>query len=492
VLITGLGLLATMSTTTRALTTSMYMVALGAGMGLLMQSTQLVAQNSVAQRDVGAASGAVTLFRTLGGSLGVSLLGTLFAQRVQSTFATSGPTAGPAGGAPAGVGGGYVTPGMLNALPAPLREAYQAAITSGVQQVFLWAALIAVLALIAAWVIREVPLRGTEPAESAIIPPDTETAISGTVRRHNGSPLVGTPLTLIDTAGREIAVSRTGSDGSYRLPVPIPGTYLLVAAASGFAPAASRITVGSNPVSSGPVSSHPVSNDSMSSSPVRHDIVLLDLESAAVGLAQRVPVPGPRWRKPGLVVTALAAPILVAAVALWPTSTNGSTTNSAAAPTQGSAVPQSQVPAVPRHEDNPATAGNEQSALLRSTAPSPHTAAVQHRPPATRPSAGNNSAIGGQALVLREATSRWQPAADYPVTARTPSQGLDAPPAQQQTGHTPSVNPTPAPRCPNPAASPAPTAGESSSAPAPQAHGAYQGRGRGEPPCGWHARPANW
>jgi EmrB/QacA subfamily drug resistance transporter len=170
----GLGLLATMHTTTSPLTTSIYMIALGAGMGLLMQTTQLVAQNSVAQRDIGAASGAVTLFRTLGGSLGVSLLGTLFAQRVQSTVAGSGAPAGQ-------VGGGHITPGMLAQLPAPLRNAYQAAITSGVQQVFLWAALIAVLGLIAAVAIREVPLRGSEPpvvSDDAIITPDAEMMIA--------------------------------------------------------------------------------------------------------------------------------------------------------------------------------------------------------------------------------------------------------------------------------------------------------------------------
>jgi hypothetical protein len=116
-----------------------------------MQTTMLVVQNSVAQRDVGVASGAATLFRTIGGSIGVSLLGTLFAQQVQSALPDR------AGGAPAGA----LTPGTLEALPAPLREAYQAAITSGIHQVFLGGAAIAVVALIAAWAIREVPLRGS-------------------------------------------------------------------------------------------------------------------------------------------------------------------------------------------------------------------------------------------------------------------------------------------------------------------------------------------
>ncbi len=148
----GLGLLATMGVTTGQFTTSVYMVVLGVGMGLLMQTTMLVVQNSVAQRDVGVASGAATLFRTIGGSIGVSLLGTLFAQQLQSAVPDQ------AGGA---AGGGHLTPAMLEALPAPLREAYQSAITSGIHQVFLCGAAIAVIALIAAWAIREVPLRGS-------------------------------------------------------------------------------------------------------------------------------------------------------------------------------------------------------------------------------------------------------------------------------------------------------------------------------------------
>ncbi|MGH3548833.1 MAG: MDR family MFS transporter, partial [Pseudonocardiaceae bacterium] len=163
----GLALLATMSVTTGQLTTSGYMVVLGVGMGLLMQTTMLVVQNSVAQRDVGVASGAATLFRTIGGSIGVSLLGTLFAQQVQSALPAR------AGAAPSGR---QFTPSMLAALPASLREAYQSAITSGIHQVFLWGAGIAVVALIAAWVIREVPLRGS----SSCNPHSVERLAAGT------------------------------------------------------------------------------------------------------------------------------------------------------------------------------------------------------------------------------------------------------------------------------------------------------------------------
>jgi hypothetical protein len=235
-----------------------------------MQTTQLVAQNSVDQRDVGAASGAVTLFRTLGGSLGVSLLGTLFTQQMQSTLADRGAPAQQADG-------GHLTPSMLGQLPVPLRDAYQTAITSGIQQVFLWGALIAALGLIAAWVIREVPLRDTETPAT---PDATATApgISGRVCRPDASPVVGTPVTVIDTAGREIAVGHTSADGSYRLQVPAPGAYLivtsaLVTSAAGHHPAASLITVTDHPV--------------------EHDIILPHRDSTDSWHPRETPVPRP-------------------------------------------------------------------------------------------------------------------------------------------------------------------------------------------------------
>jgi hypothetical protein len=163
---TGLGLFATMGTETTQFVTSLYMVVLGIGMGLLMQTTMLVVQNSVAMRDVGAASGAATLFRTVGGSLGVSLLGTLFTNRLTSELA------GSVGASGAGqlTGGGQLTPAMLGQLPEALRTAYQSAVTAGVGVVFLWAAIIALLAVVGALLIREVPLRGS--AAPAPVRPD--------------------------------------------------------------------------------------------------------------------------------------------------------------------------------------------------------------------------------------------------------------------------------------------------------------------------------
>ncbi|MGL1442078.1 MFS transporter, partial [Vibrio parahaemolyticus] len=70
-------LLATMTADTTALVTSAFMVFIGIGSGLTQQMTTTIAQNSVEPRDIGAASGVVTLLRTLGGSIGVAVFGTI-------------------------------------------------------------------------------------------------------------------------------------------------------------------------------------------------------------------------------------------------------------------------------------------------------------------------------------------------------------------------------------------------------------------------------
>ena len=53
---------------------------------------------------------------------------------------------------------------MLSGLPVQVQEAFRAAVTSGVSTAFLWAAGVALIAIVAAFVIREVTLRGSAPA----------------------------------------------------------------------------------------------------------------------------------------------------------------------------------------------------------------------------------------------------------------------------------------------------------------------------------------
>ncbi|WP_327350691.1 MDR family MFS transporter [Streptomyces sp. NBC_01304] len=157
----GMGLLSTMDVTTSRFTTSAYMVLVGIGTGFTIQMANTIAQNAVELRDMGAASAATSLFRSLGGSLGVAVFGSLFTRAIQ----------GHEGSAPA-EGGGAATPGMSQSA----KDAYLQAASHGTQQIFLVGALCAAAAFVAALYIKEVPLRGkpgsaprpkAEPAKQA-------------------------------------------------------------------------------------------------------------------------------------------------------------------------------------------------------------------------------------------------------------------------------------------------------------------------------------
>src|SRR5262249_58576010 len=65
-------LLTMLNVNTSLVTSGLFFVVLGVGMGFLMQITTLVAQNSVAMSDIGVASSSRTFFQQIGGSIGVS------------------------------------------------------------------------------------------------------------------------------------------------------------------------------------------------------------------------------------------------------------------------------------------------------------------------------------------------------------------------------------------------------------------------------------
>ena len=80
--ILALALMGTIRYDTNFALVSVYMFLLGLGLGMVMQNVVLAVQNSVAAKDIGAASAGVTFFRSLGGTIGVSALGAVLSQRV--------------------------------------------------------------------------------------------------------------------------------------------------------------------------------------------------------------------------------------------------------------------------------------------------------------------------------------------------------------------------------------------------------------------------
>ncbi len=148
-MVVGLLLLAQMDTGTSRLTSGLFMAVLGAGMGFLMQIVMLVAQNSVEMKDMGVASSSITLFRTLGSSFGVAVMGAVFHHRVEASTS-----------AHPGAGTSLPDAAGLPQLGGAAQEAYRYAVSSGTHGAFLLGSAAAAIGLVAALCIKEVPLRG--------------------------------------------------------------------------------------------------------------------------------------------------------------------------------------------------------------------------------------------------------------------------------------------------------------------------------------------
>ena len=158
----GMYLLTGLDVGTTVLTSALFYVVLGLGMGFLMQMVSLIAQNSVQQQDMGVASSARMFFQQIGGSLGVAAFGAVFARQLTSSLAAASGS-----GAHISASGGQLDPATVNTLPAAVRNDVFLAIAHAVQHVFIWALPSAVIIFVLAWFIKEVPLRGRAPSAGA-------------------------------------------------------------------------------------------------------------------------------------------------------------------------------------------------------------------------------------------------------------------------------------------------------------------------------------
>ena len=150
----ALFLLSTLRADTSIWICSAYMLLLGLGLGLVMQVLVLAAQNAVSYEHLGVATAGVALFRSIGGSLGVALLGGIFASALEQHLVVfSGP------------GGAAANPAAIEALPAAARVPYVLAFAAALNPVFQTASAIALCGFVLTLGLREIALRKTAAAE---------------------------------------------------------------------------------------------------------------------------------------------------------------------------------------------------------------------------------------------------------------------------------------------------------------------------------------
>ncbi|GAA2528942.1 MDR family MFS transporter [Winogradskya humida] len=171
VLVGGFAMLATIDHATSLWFVGVGMFLVGAGVGMSMQNLVLAVQNTVALKDIGAASSTVAFFRSLGGTIGVSVLGAVLARRVADQITHDLAAAGvPASG---GSGSGSLN---IGALPEQVQHIVRAAYGDATGHIFLISAIIAVVGVLASLAFKPVTLRGSldlpDPARSAALAAD--------------------------------------------------------------------------------------------------------------------------------------------------------------------------------------------------------------------------------------------------------------------------------------------------------------------------------
>ncbi len=275
----GMYLLSHLDAGTGRLVYSLWMAVLGVGIGLALPVLVLAVQNSVHPADLGTATSANNFFRQIGGSVGAAVFGTLFAHRLADRLAGELPRRG---GVP---DADSLTPGLVHALPASLRDGYVRAYAEAMPRIFLYLVPVFVLGFLLAFLLKEKPLVSHNAPEAPTIPPArsepsscgeppppppapliTEpdpprdayvpdvppltagVPVTGAVQHHDGTTVPRAALTLIDVQGRQIGRGASGDDGRYALSTPGTGSYVLIAAAGGHQPQAVTVTVGERPV----------------------------------------------------------------------------------------------------------------------------------------------------------------------------------------------------------------------------------------------------
>ncbi|VBA39238.1 Multidrug resistance protein 3 [Mycobacterium attenuatum] len=145
-------LMSRMNAATPTVVQSLYLLLLGAGIGLSMQVLVFVVQSTSDFEDLGVATSGVTFFRTIGGSFGAAVFGSLFGNFLRARL---GPALATSGLSSESVSSPQALHRETSATAAPVVQAY----AESLGQVFLWAATVAVVAFVLALFLREVPLR---------------------------------------------------------------------------------------------------------------------------------------------------------------------------------------------------------------------------------------------------------------------------------------------------------------------------------------------
>jgi EmrB/QacA subfamily drug resistance transporter len=173
----GMYLLSGMDADTGRLETSTYMLVVGVGLGMVMQTLVLAVQNAASHEDLGVATSSTTFFRSLGGSFGVAVFGAVFNVHITDELTRRLPP----GIGELGDGAARLlnSPEQIRQLPPALRTAVVDAVASSVSTVFLFATPVLLAGVVITLFLRQIPLRESAHVGSARVVDGAEAALPG-------------------------------------------------------------------------------------------------------------------------------------------------------------------------------------------------------------------------------------------------------------------------------------------------------------------------
>ncbi|WP_431246275.1 DHA2 family efflux MFS transporter permease subunit [Leifsonia xyli] len=216
----GLYLMSTIAYDTNYVVVSVYMLILGAGVGMVMQNLVLIVQNTVQPEQLGAASSNVAFFRSLGGTIGVSVMGSVLGSTVVNLMSDRKDDllAAAAKSGTAGIAAlKSLQSGRLpevDTLPTGIRTIVESVYGQAVAGIFLIAVPLAIVTIIAILFLPNITL-------------GTKTAIERMKEKESGAD---TPLEAAEENALEVAEALIGA--------PVTGSVAAVRQGRGDAPAA--------------------------------------------------------------------------------------------------------------------------------------------------------------------------------------------------------------------------------------------------------------
>jgi EmrB/QacA subfamily drug resistance transporter len=194
----GVTLMATLRYDTPFPLVAVYMFVLGAGLGMVMQNLTLIVQNDTPPQQLGAASSGVNFFRTIAGTVGVTIMGSILATNVAAYIKDGLGKFVPKSPDEVDALKHLATGNVPNVgdLPHSIRTVVESAYGHGIADAFLIAVPLAVIGVIAIAFIRNKPLSTKNSAdqlreqaeESAIEVAGAEVgAATGSIRVVDGS-----------------------------------------------------------------------------------------------------------------------------------------------------------------------------------------------------------------------------------------------------------------------------------------------------------------